>query len=386
MALPRRIVEAAARARDTRINELSLLPRRARALLAYVVEHVPANDPKTPVKHDDDYVASRLACSRRTVTTAVDDLQQVGLLERPAQTRLRGRFNFAGYKLTSKAVDLLFAPCAKNAGEIINTVPTAVVIKTDKDRPVKYGKIALPPSLAEWVTSGLFTPHDLVCLMKQAKKAGAKLQDVMTACKTYLLSGITKPAAYVATLIKSNKDWSYLARISLQRQKAKAAQDAAEAKKHELIKLISNANAISWALPNMKVTMTRDLMLLAIEAEGDIVRYAPLDLRWTEKLYSKPYQIVPIAHDQRQATVAAPAPIRAKIDQKITPPPLPPTSQIRLGKYRTEQGLLVTVVQKARQLMLSIAGNHILLPSSSLEAIANNQWEYIGLAGVQADG
>lgn len=387
MALPKRIVEAATRARDTRIPELSPLPRRARALLAYVVEHASANDPTTRIKHDDDYVAARLACSRRTVTTAVEDLEQAGLIERPEQSRLRGRFHSAGYKLTTKAIDLLFAPCAKSANEINNTVPTTVVINNDNTRPVslvtqepmlkpvRFGQFVLPPSLANWVETGLFTAEDLVSLMKQAKKADTKLQDVLTACKAYLTSGLRKPAAYVASLIKNGKDWSYIARTTQNQQAEKSKQADAEAKRNELYSLLKNASSVTWKLANMTVTLDKHLQL-AVQADGDIVRYTPLDLNWAARLHAHPYQITPVATKTRSTI----APVNESARKPLQAPqaPVPQTQSVRLGSYRTEQGLLMTVVQKARQLMISIAGNHIPLPSSALEAINNNRWEYVG--------
>lgn len=387
MALPKRIVEAATRARDTRVPELSALPRRARALLAYIVEHVSANDPATRVKHDDDYIASRLACSRRTVVSAANDLEQVSLIERPQQTRLRGRFHSSGYKLTSTAITLLFSPCAKSANEIINTVPTTVVINNDNacpisqasqepmEHPVRFGKIVLPPSLANWVETGLFTAEDLVSLMNQAKKANTKLQDVLIACKAYLTSGLRKPAAYVASLLKSGKDWSYIARSTQKQQEAKSKQTDAEAKRNELYTLLKNASSVTWKLENMTVTMDR-YMHLAVQADGDIVRYTPMDLHWAVRLHAQPYKTTPLA-PQNPPDIATNNQVPTKPLTAAKAPQEKPIA-VRLGNYRTEQGLIMTVVQKARQLMIAIAGNHLPLPSSAMEAIRENRWEYVG--------
>lgn len=376
MALPKRIVEAAARARDTRIPGLSPLPRRARALLAYIVEHVSANDPTSRVRHDDDYVSARLSCSRRTITTAVTDLEEAGLIERPEQSRLRGRFHSAGYKLTTKAIDLLFvAPCANSADEINNTVPTSVVITTDNDRPIRVGKVSLPPSLSPWLDSGLFTAADLLVLMKLAKKANTRLQDVLTACKSYLMSGIRKPAAYVATLLKSNKDWSYIARSTQQRLSEKAKEADAVAKRNELFDLIKNAAQVIWRLENMTVTMDKHLHL-AVQTDGDSIRYTPMDLHWAVKLHGRPYQVIASERAPQQATTAVHKEDFYKPSPEAQNKAID-TCSIRLGNYRTEQGLTMTIVRKARQLMLSIAGNHILLPSSAINAIKNNQWEFL---------
>lgn len=375
MALPKRIVEAATRARDTRIPELSTLPRRARALLAYIVEHVSANKPDNRVKHDDEYIASRLACSRRTVVSATNDLARACLIERPQQSRLRGRFHSSGYKLTTTAINLLFAPCANSANEIINTVPTPVVINTDNNRRVKIGKVSLPPSLSTWVDSGLFSANDLVTLMKLAKKANTKLQDVLASCKSYLMSGIRKPAAYVATLIKSNKDWSYIARCTQQQLAEKSKAENAEAKRQELLKLIKNASSVTWKLENMTVTMDRH-MQLAVQTAGDVVRYTPMDLHWAVRLYALPYQITANSSAIRPKTAPVEkAETELTIHQNLV---TPQASLVRSGQYKTEQGLIMTVVKRARQLMLSIAGNHIPLPSSALDAIRENRWEYIG--------
>lgn len=387
MALPKRIVEAATRARDTRIPELSPLPRRARALLAYLVEHVSANKPDTRIKNDDDYIASRLACSRRTVVSAANDLEQACLIERPNQTRLRGRFHSSGYKLTSEAITLLFAPCANSANEINNTVPTTVVINNDNtcpisqatqdpiERPVRFGNIVLPPSLADWVVTGIFTAEDLVSLMKQAKKVNTKLQDVLTACKAHLTSGLRKPAAYVASLIKSGKDWSYIARATQKQHAAKSKQADAEAKRNELYGLVKNASSVTWQFENMTVTMDRHLQL-SVQADGDIVRYTPMDLRWAVRLYAQSYKTTPIA-----ARIPPDIGPRQQVATKRLAVPKATqqeTQSVRLGCYRTEQGLIMMVVQKARQLMISIADNHIPLPSSAMEAILENRWEYVG--------
>lgn len=387
MALPRRIVEAAARARDTRISELPLLPRRARALLAYIVEHVSANDPTTRVRHDDTYIASRLACSRRTVVSAANDLENASLIERPPQTRLHGRFHSSGYTLTSTAIALLFAPCAFSANEIKNTVPTPVVInngntcpaslptQVSMEQPVRFGNIALPPTLANWVETGLFTAEDLVSLMKQAKRVDTKLQDVLTACKAYLTSGLRNPAAYVASLINSGKDWGYIARTTRKQEAKKSKQADAEAKRSELYDLVKNARCVTWQLENMKVTMDRH-MQLAVQTDGDVVRYTKMDLHWAVRLYAQSYEIT---HDSEptQTKIA-----RAKLVE--TKPCIQPqtktqqTPSVLLGKYRTDQGLSMTVVQKACQLMLSIEGVHLPLPDSALDAIRDNRWEYVG--------
>lgn len=258
--LPTKIIRATSRITLSRTGSFTSLEDRDRSVLCEIVRCVSIAKPTQPIKIRRNTIAERLACSLPTIQRALLRLEKLGWIIREEQVKSR-RIGFQvgaialcesaaqslGLFSTSPAqLDREEAKSASNKTDQKNLRESRVIDaicsseqslrqplpadglaqerndeqpNSQESDPAKDAHIApqavliekdrIPQNL-QWLLQHKVTPFGVFKLMKEARMAGALLEDVVTACKEHVQKA-RKPFAYISTLLQQKKDWKWLA-------------------------------------------------------------------------------------------------------------------------------------------------------------------------------
>jgi hypothetical protein len=212
-----------------RASHLSVLPSRARALLAALARTVDAHRPFAAIFARRELLTGRALQSMRTFYRSLDDLEAAGLIDRAPQRRHgeAGLFGRAYLHLTHKAAELLGLVqatvgdnhAAANTVDAVEADDAPVLVQpsaTLADRAIykdlfpqkqKRQPGRVPADLERLRALG-FREFLIFKLMSEARQHGKRLSDVVEACWRHLASA-RHPINYLRALLKSTADFAF---------------------------------------------------------------------------------------------------------------------------------------------------------------------------------
>lgn len=284
--LPTRILRATSRITLCRTNGFEMLSARCRDVLAEVVRCISISKPTLPIPIRRETLAARLDCSVPTINRALALLESQGWIVREEQVKSRRiGFQVGAIALTSGAASSLGfnlpSPAQVDREEKQKNLRESPVIdaiwipeqssrqpqqadglaqKRSEEQPNSQAKPVIDesriPQGLQWLLKMGITPFGVFKLMKEARNAGALLEDVAQACLEHIQKA-KKPFAYISTLISQKKDWKWLAAQSKQVQEVEKAShveaQAASEWKSQVEKvqgkiLIDREKSIAWKI------------------------------------------------------------------------------------------------------------------------------------------
>ncbi|GAB2875591.1 hypothetical protein GCM10027093_08760 [Paraburkholderia jirisanensis] len=236
-----------------RASRVDALPSRARAVLAALARTVDAARPYAAIYARRELLMDRAMLSPRTFYRSLDDLESTGLITRTVQARYVevGKFGRVHLHLTEHAATLLglveavtppsptptpAAPAGSFEGPCANVADGAIYGDLPPPAFQKRQPGQVPADLQRLLPLG-FSKFLIFNLMKQARKAGKRLSDVVEATWAHLKAA-KRPICYLRALLRNPVDFGYQVRVRDAEHAAsrdtEAERDAAQALVAEL--------------------------------------------------------------------------------------------------------------------------------------------------------